>query len=108
MEKDEILKIKQELLDVISVMRCNEVSKNKNPHREITFDMSVHSVPAKMNCSRPQTPIQSVFAARIDEAIHRMETGYYGYCVLCGAPISLERLEWDPTTAICGDCASKV
>ncbi|MDD9716365.1 TraR/DksA C4-type zinc finger protein [Dinoroseobacter sp. PD6] len=42
--------------------------------------------------------------ARIVAALHRMETGEFGYCVDCGGFIGLPRLDVDPTAARCGDC----
>jgi DnaK suppressor protein len=43
----------------------------------------------------------------LDEALARIEAGTFGECQNCGRPISDERLEANPTTAFCGDCASK-
>jgi DnaK suppressor protein len=43
----------------------------------------------------------------IDEALARIEAGTYGECQNCGLPIGEERLEANPTTAFCGDCASE-
>ncbi len=43
----------------------------------------------------------------IDEALARIEAGTYGECQNCGLPISEERLEANPTTTYCGDCASE-
>ncbi len=42
--------------------------------------------------------------ARIDAALERIESGCYGYCVRCGAPIGGARLEVDPATALCLGC----
>lgn len=42
---------------------------------------------------------------RIDAALERMAEGDYGYCVSCGEEIALKRLELDPTTPVCIDCA---
>lgn len=44
--------------------------------------------------------------ARIEAALKRMETGGYGYCVSCGQDIQTKRLENDPATPVCIDCAS--
>ncbi len=43
---------------------------------------------------------------RIDEAIERIETGDYGFCVSCGEEIAPKRLELDPAVATCVRCAS--
>ncbi len=42
---------------------------------------------------------------RIQGALTRMETGDYGYCLSCDEDIAAKRLELDPATAICIDCA---
>ena len=43
----------------------------------------------------------------IDEALARIEAGTYGECQNCGRPIDEERLDINPTTTFCNDCASK-
>jgi len=42
---------------------------------------------------------------RIDSALKRIEEGEFGYCVSCGIEIEPKRLENDPTTPTCFDCA---
>ena len=44
---------------------------------------------------------------RIEAALGRIEDGDYGFCVGCGEAIALKRLEFDPTTPICIDCAEQ-
>lgn len=41
----------------------------------------------------------------IKAALARIETGDYGRCQVCGAPISAARLDVLPDTAFCKDCA---
>ena len=43
----------------------------------------------------------------IDEALARIEAGTYGECQNCGRAISEERLEANPTTIFCSECASQ-
>lgn len=43
---------------------------------------------------------------RIEAALARIEAGDYGYCVECGEEIAVRRLEFDPATPYCVDCAS--
>ncbi len=43
---------------------------------------------------------------RIAAALARMEEGEYGYCVECGEEIAVRRLELDPATPLCINCAS--
>lgn len=42
---------------------------------------------------------------RIDAALARLEDGEYGWCVECGEAIDPKRLEVDPATPRCRDCA---
>lgn len=42
---------------------------------------------------------------RIDAALNRLESGDYGYCVTCDEEISAKRLNADPSTPLCLDCA---
>ncbi|NKB57641.1 MAG: TraR/DksA family transcriptional regulator [Alphaproteobacteria bacterium] len=42
---------------------------------------------------------------RIDAALNRVEAGDYGYCLTCGEEIEPKRLEFDPATPVCIDCA---
>jgi len=42
---------------------------------------------------------------RIDAAIARVEAGSYGDCAACGERIADARLEADPATPFCRDCA---
>lgn len=42
----------------------------------------------------------------IDEALARIEAGTYGECQNCGRVIDEERLEANPTTTFCSQCAA--
>lgn len=42
---------------------------------------------------------------RIEQALRRLEDGEYGWCVTCGESIPAKRLEIDPATAMCVQCA---
>lgn len=44
---------------------------------------------------------------RIDAALKRIESGDYGYCLTCGDEIALKRLQTDPATPTCVDCAGR-
>jgi DnaK suppressor protein len=45
---------------------------------------------------------------QIDQALNRIEAGSYGICFICGAPISIKRLEIVPETTLCRRCAKLV
>ena len=42
---------------------------------------------------------------RIEAALERIAEGEFGYCLSCGEEIGAKRLELDPTTPVCIDCA---
>lgn len=44
---------------------------------------------------------------RIDAALQRLDEDEFGYCVSCGDEIQIKRLEMDPATPVCIDCAHK-
>jgi DnaK suppressor protein len=41
---------------------------------------------------------------KIDESLHNLAEGIYGYCEICGEEIGLRRLEARPTATLCIDC----
>lgn len=41
---------------------------------------------------------------KIDETLHLIDNGEYGYCKTCGIDISIKRLEARPTANQCIDC----
>ena len=41
---------------------------------------------------------------RVEAAVRRVEAGEYGYCARCGEAIGLNRLEADPSAALCQAC----
>lgn len=43
---------------------------------------------------------------RIEAALRRCDEGSYGYCLDCGEPIDLRRLELDPANPLCLRCAA--
>lgn len=49
---------------------------------------------------------REVELTRIDAALKRMDAGKYGVCVSCGKAIGRKRLDADPATPVCINCAS--
>lgn len=43
---------------------------------------------------------------RISAALARIDEGEFGYCIKCGDEIAERRLELDPATPMCVECAS--
>lgn len=44
---------------------------------------------------------------RIEAALKRLDAGEYDFCVSCGEAIQPKRLDMDPATPVCIDCAHK-
>ena len=44
---------------------------------------------------------------RIEAAFKRIDAEEYGYCLLCDEPISVGRLQFDPSVFTCISCARK-
>lgn len=44
---------------------------------------------------------------RIKSALERIKSGDYGYCTSCDEQIAVKRLESDPSTPVCVNCASR-
>lgn len=42
--------------------------------------------------------------ARLQEALHRIDTGAYGRCLICGQDIVIERLDYQPDAVTCVPC----
>lgn len=43
---------------------------------------------------------------RIAAALRRIDQDDYGYCTECGEEIAFKRLQFDPATTLCFDCAN--
>lgn len=44
---------------------------------------------------------------RVEAALRRLEDGRYGYCLECGDPIAVLRLQASPAAARCYDCQAE-
>lgn len=40
----------------------------------------------------------------VEGALRRVDNGSFGYCFICGEPLSPKRLEFDPTITRCMQC----
>ena len=55
--------------------------------------------------SNAQSRRRATELRRIEAALKRWEEGEYGYCAECGEEIAEKRLDLDPATLLCIDCA---
>jgi DnaK suppressor protein len=56
--------------------------------------------------ARAQQSRRDTEARRLRTALHRIETGEFGWCEDCGEAIPARRLELDPAAIRCVSCAS--
>lgn len=67
---------------------------------------------SRMDALQGQAMAQAVSARarerlqRIAAALRRLDAGDYGYCLECEEPIDIRRLNADPATSLCLDCAA--
>lgn len=67
---------------------------------------------SRMDALQGQAMAQAVSARarerqqRVAAALRRLDEGEYGYCVRCEEDIDARRLDADPATLICIDCAA--
>ncbi|MGV2184017.1 TraR/DksA family transcriptional regulator [Rhizobium rhizogenes] len=66
---------------------------------------------SRMDAMQSQAMAQDITRRRqhrkvaIERALSRIRDGEFGYCVECGEPIAVRRLEIDPTFEACVRCA---
>lgn len=79
-----------------------ELDLNKQHKRLIKLLESAVFV-GELPVSTARDPLTDL--ARVVAALERIEAGRFGFCNGCSGPIALERLDEDPATPWCGDCA---
>ncbi len=103
--KEKLLLEKQELL------RDNELSAGDR--QAVELDQTSVGRLSRMDALQAQAMALETGRRRetelkkIELALGRIEAGEYGFCASCDEEIPLKRLEMDPATPICVNCASK-
>ena len=93
MNKAEIERFKQELVSLRSGLQQQKV-----------FEGTAKSIELEWTRVDRQRQHQLLI---IEGAFRRIEIGEYGYCVVCGDEIGLDRLSIDPANTRCVKCAEK-
>ncbi len=57
--------------------------------------------------SKATTRLTEIELQRIKTALARIQSGEYGYCILCEEEIAEKRLHFDPSLLICITCAQE-
>lgn len=80
--------------------------------RPVELDQQSVGRLSRMDALQVQAMAQAVEERRrgrlqlIEAALGRLDSGEYGFCTDCGEDIPAKRLEIDPTTTRCVDCAA--
>ena len=101
--------LKQRQLDLENVCKTGEQSAEI-----VELDQTRVGRISRMDAMQAQAMSQETNRRRVIElqrikaAFKRMDDGEYGYCVSCSIEIVQARLELDPATPLCMDCAVQV
>jgi DnaK suppressor protein len=87
------------------------VTENKEAAGVVALDQSKVGRLSRMDALQAQQMAQEMARRRqlqlqkIDSALRRMDAGEYGYCLACDDEIALARLDFDPASTRCINCA---
>lgn len=93
-----------------SILAGQEAQKKENTTVEL--DQARVGRLTRMDAMQQQAMIQAAARLtdlerrRIRTALSRMESGDYGYCILCDEEIAEKRLQFDPSLLTCISCAN--
>ena len=109
--KSEIASIKR-LLDNQRSELLRRVEITQEDRKPVELDQSQVGRLSRMDAMQVQEMAleqerrREIEIQRINAALMRISEGEYGFCSKCGGGISPKRLEFDPSTPMCVDCAS--
>ncbi|MDW7773753.1 MAG: TraR/DksA C4-type zinc finger protein [Desulfobulbaceae bacterium] len=93
-----------------ALLESKEETKNEAP---VELDQARVGRLSRMDAMQQQAMAQAAARLsenerqRIEAALKRIETGEYGYCVVCDEEIAEGRLRFDPSVLTCIACARK-
>lgn len=112
MDEIEIEQIRQKLLRLRSeLQKLEETSKEAGGPVEL--DQTRVGRVSRMDAIQLQQMIQESARRRqnqlleVESALRRIDSGEYGYCLVCKEEIDPRRLSVDPTNTRCIDCVEK-
>ena len=109
--KSEIASIKRRLDNQMSEL-LRRVEITQEDRKPVELDQSQVGRLSRMDAMQVQEMAleqerrREIEIQRINAALMRISEGEYGFCSKCGGGISPKRLEFDPSTPMCVDCAS--
>ncbi len=113
MDKDNLEKIRQLLLEMSSELQAQEKTF-KELGKPVELDQTKVGRISRMDAMQSQQMALDASRRRqqqlikLDSALHRIESGDYGYCFSCDEEIDIRRLLIDPANTLCIECAEKI
>ena len=101
--KKKLLKLREELI--------HQSQSTEESTKAVELDQSRMGRLSRMDAMQSQAMAveskrrREIQLQRIEAALKRIENKNYGLCVNCEDEINIERLEFDPTTFLCIECA---
>ena len=110
MNSDDIARLKQKLLVKRSELQHQEKEYNEAGSTVELDQTRVGRVSRMDALQSQQMALESARrwqqqVQKIEGALQRIESDEYGYCFVCGEAIAMARLNTDPTSTRCVDCA---
>lgn len=109
MEQADIDTFRKALLDLKEeIEQLNSASKDSSD--TVVLDQSKVGRLSRMDALQAQQMAQETARRRqvqlqkVESALRRIDTGDYGYCLLCGEEIGAARLGFDPASTRCMGC----
>jgi len=112
MDEDQIERLRRQLLQQQQALLGLQETADEAA-RTVELDQTSVGRLSRMDALQGQAMSQErdrrrqIELQKIAAALRRIESGDYGYCLRCEEDIALKRLELDPATPLCIDCASK-
>lgn len=104
--------LRKRLLDRKAELEREDV-QTREDRAPVELDQSSVGRLSRMDAMQVQAMAQATHNRRLKEiqritaALHRMDEGEYGICLMCDEDIPAKRLEFDPATPICVKCMSE-
>lgn len=111
MTPERIAAFKQQLEAALAALE-DEDTLGREGQQTVTLDQQSVGRLSRMDALQQQAMARATQArrsqsrARILAALRRIEEGEFGYCSECGEEIAGKRLELDPATPTCVNCAA--
>ena len=110
LKSNSLEKFQKELLKRLQELEESEKTTRED-HETVQLDQTTQGRLSRMDAMQVQAMALETKRRRelgmflIKAALKRIEEEEFGWCLNCGEEIAFKRLEWDPSTPNCIDCA---